>query len=139
MKTPKRDYKQDVCPKCGSMVHWYSEEVDNGTGYETVDAYGECINSDCDFGVKGLRDQIERIPDKLMSDTTFKLAVRYGLVTITLSPRVWGWSAVQPLPVGIPHVVPTREGKARGHHQRPKTPLLCCFSAKRMAGRGCGS
>ena len=56
-----------------------------------------------------------------------------------LSPREWGWSAVQPLPVGIPHVVPTREGKARDHHQRPKTPLLCCFSAKRMAGRGCGS
>ena len=56
MKTPKRDYKQDVCPKCGSVVHWYSEEVDNGTGYEIVNAYGECINSNCDFGVKGLRD-----------------------------------------------------------------------------------
>lgn len=56
MKTPKRDYKQDVCPKCGSIVHWHTEEVDNGTGYEIVNAYGECVNSDCDFGVKGLRD-----------------------------------------------------------------------------------
>lgn len=56
MKTPKRDYKQDVCPKCGSVVHWFREEVDNGTGYETVNAYGECCNADCDFRVKGLRD-----------------------------------------------------------------------------------
>lgn len=56
MKTPKRNYKQDVCPKCGSVVHWYREEINNGTGYETVDAYGECCNEDCDFSVKGLRD-----------------------------------------------------------------------------------
>lgn len=56
MKTPKRAYKQDVCPECRSVVHWYSEEVDNGTGYETVNAYGECCNESCDFSVKGLRD-----------------------------------------------------------------------------------
>ena len=56
MKTPKRAYKQGVCPECRSVVHQYSEEVDNGTGYETVDAYGECCNEDCNFSVKGLRD-----------------------------------------------------------------------------------
>lgn len=86
------------CQYCGCEVRLASMEVDHVVPYicggkdersNMVCACHACNNYKHTYGVNGMRDQIERLPDKLMSDTTFKLAVRYGLVTITKKPVVF--------------------------------------------------
>lgn len=86
------------CQYCGCEVRLSSMEVDHVVPYicggkdersNMVCACHACNNYKHCYGVDGMRDQLERLPDKLMRDTTFKLAVRYGLVTIIKKPVVF--------------------------------------------------
>ena len=88
------------CQYCGSAVRLSAMEVDHVVPYicggkdersNMVCACHACNNYKHAYGVNGMRDQIERIPDKLMNDTTFKLAVRYGLVQVTKKPVVFAF------------------------------------------------